>query len=223
MNVVLTREAGANEAQRAWLPAGAVVHEVPLTRTRYYDDAEVRAELARGAHTGDYRSLVVTSARSALYVALARAALAPGGRVLTVGAATARALENEDVEVDVVGEEGALALAPEISEGPVLLLGAAGMRHELVDQLVARGVEVSVLACYETLPALLSEADMDTLRAADVVFIGAPSAWRVASDFVEARTVVVVPGATTSAAVRATHARVLEGWGPEVREHLASL
>ncbi len=182
MKVVLTREAGANEPQRAWLPVDAVVSEVPLTRTRFFDDEEVHAELQRLAHVGAYQALVVTSARSALYVGLARPALAPGGRVLTVGAATARAIENEDVEVDVVGEGGALALAPEIAEGPVLVLGATTMHAELADELVARGVEVTTLACYETLPALLSEAEMDTLRAADVVLVGAPSAWRVASE-----------------------------------------
>jgi uroporphyrinogen-III synthase len=221
--VVLTREVGANEPQRAWLPAGAVVSEVPLTRTRFFDDEEVRSELAGCTQVGSFRALVVTSARSALYVGLAREALAPGGRVLSVGVATARAIENEDVEVDVVGEGGALALAPEVDEGPVLLLGAAAMHDELAGGLIARGIEVTTLACYETLPALLSEADMDTLRAADVVFIGAPSAWRVASDFVGARTLVVVPGATTAAAVRTTHANLWEGWSAALSERLAAL
>lgn len=222
MRVVLTREAGANGPQRAWLPADAVVSEVPLTRTRFFDDEEVRAELARSAHAGSFRALVVTSARSALYVGLAREALAPGGRVLTVGVATARAIEDEDVEVSVVGEGGALTLLPEIDEGPVLLLGAAAMHGDLAEGLSARGIEVATLACYETLPALLSEADMDTLRAADVVLVGAPSAWRVASDFVQARTLVVVPGATTAAAVRATHPNVWEGWSAALRERLAA-
>ena len=141
---------------------------------------------------------MVTSARSALYVALAREALAPGARVLTVGTATARALEEEDVVVDLTGEGGAGDLAEEISAGPVLVLGAATMREELRDALVVRGIEVEHLACYETVPAELTPSDESNLREADVAFIGAPSAWRVAAAFIEPACWVVVPGPSTA-------------------------
>jgi uroporphyrinogen-III synthase len=146
-----------------------------------------------------------------------------GGSVLSVGSATARALESGDVEVDVVGGGGGLDLAPTITEGPVLLLGAATMRDELAVALRDRGVEVTVLTCYETLPAVLTSDDEASLRDADVVFIGAPSAWLVAKAFVPANAWVVVPGATTADTVRRQHERVIEGWGPELQEHLLAL
>ncbi|HEV3267265.1 MAG TPA: uroporphyrinogen-III synthase [Acidimicrobiales bacterium] len=223
MRVVATREQGSNDTLTSWLPEDATVVEVPLTTTRFYDGQEVLSTLRASDHYGTFRSLVVTSARSALYVALAREGLRDGGTVLSVGSATAKALESEDVDVDVVGEGGALDLAPTITEGPVLLLGAATMRDELTSALTNRGVDVTTLACYETLPAELTPEDETLLREADVIFIGAPSAWLVAKSFVSDAALVVVPGATTSDAVRRDHQRVIEGWGPELREHLDAL
>jgi uroporphyrinogen-III synthase len=223
MKVVVTRERGHNDALIAWLPEGAVVREVPLTATRFFESDEVMSVLRESHFFGQFRSLVVTSARSALYASLARQGLALNGTVLVVGTATAHALEEENVEVGVIGESGAAELAPSISEGPVLLLGAATMRDELATALIGRGIAVETLACYETVPADLSGADEATLRDADVVFIGAPSAWLVAEDFVSDDSLVVVPGATTAAVVQRHHPRVLEGWGPQLREHLGSL
>lgn len=223
MRVVVTREQGYNDALRSWLPENATVSEVPLTTTRFFDGQEVLSTLRANEHYGEFRGLVVTSARSALYVAVAREALHEGGRVLSVGSATARALENEDVDVDVVGDAGAEDLAPEITEGPVLLLGAATMRGDLAAALHERGVEVTTLICYETLPAVLSSDDETLLRDTDVVFIGAPSAWLVAKAFVSSNAWVIVPGVTTGEAVRRQHERVIEGWGPALREHLGAL
>jgi uroporphyrinogen-III synthase len=97
------------------------------------------------------------------------------------------------------------------------------MRDELATELLRRGLVVETLACYETVPADLSGADEATLRDADIVFIGAPSAWSVAEDFVSERSLVIVPGATTAALVGRHHPRVLEGWGPQLREVLRSL
>ena len=220
MRVVVTREVGYNDALTSWLPEGVKVVEVPLTTTRFYDGQEVLATLRASEHYGTFRALVVTSARSALYVALAREGLREGGTVLSVGSATAKALENEDVEVDVVGESGAADLAPTITEGPVLLLGAVRMREELMSALTKRGVDVTTLACYETLPAVLTSDDESSIRDADVIFVGAPSAWNVAKTLVSDAAWVVVPGATTGDVVRDSHQRVIEGWGPELREHL---
>jgi uroporphyrinogen-III synthase len=223
MKVVVTRERGHNDALIAWLPEGSVVREVPLTATRFFESDEVMSVLRESHFFGQFRSLVVTSARSALYASLARQGLALNGTVLVVGTATAHALEEENVEVGVIGESGAAELAASISEGPVLLLGAATMRDELATALIGRGIAVETLACYETVPADLGGADEATLRDADVVFIGAPSAWLVAEDFVSDDSLVVVPGATTAAVVQRHHPRVLEGWGPQLREHLGSL
>jgi uroporphyrinogen-III synthase len=95
------------------------------------------------------------------------------------------------------------------------------MRDELVVALRGRGLDVSVVACYETQPIVPSDADRALLAAADVVFIGAPSAWSVARRFVAPDAWIVVPGATTGAVVAAQHERVLEGWGPSLRQRLA--
>lgn len=223
MNVVVTRERGHNDSLTSWLPDGATVREVPLTTTRFFDSDEVMSVLRESHYFGQFRYLVVTSARSALYASLAKEALGLHGAVLVVGTATAHALEEESIDVGVVGEGGAKDLAPTISEGPVLLLGAASMRDELAQALLTRGLVVETLACYETLPADLSQADQATLTGADVVFIGAPSAWSVAEDFVSVQTLVIVPGSTTAAVVQRSHPRVFEGWGPQLREVLESL
>lgn len=223
MRVVLTREAGHNSEFAAWVPEDASLEEVPLTETRFFEGDKFLESLRADDLYGEYRALVVTSARSALYVGLAREALHEGGTVLSVGTATAAALEDEDVEVDVVGSSGAAELAPTIHEGPVLLLGAAQMRDELSNALRARGITVTTLACYETVPATLGAEDKRLLREADVVFIGAPSAWRVAKEFVTDAAWVVVPGVTTATEVKFAHDRVLEGWGPTLREQLNAL
>jgi len=223
MHVVLTREHGHNEPLKAWLPDDAVINEVPLTLTHYFDIEKVRATIMTSAVAGSYRALVVTSARSARYVAAVKDALSEGARVLSVGAATSRAIDDEMSDVDVEGESGASQLASEIEEGPVLLLGAATSRRELPALLRARGIDFTKLACYETLPATLSAADERLLRRADIVFIGAPSAWHVAEGFIDPRTWIVVPGETTGAEVRRSHAHVFVGWGPELLEHLRAL
>jgi uroporphyrinogen-III synthase len=200
-----------------------MVREIPLTTTRFYDSDEVMSVLRESHYFGQFRYLVVTSARSALYASLAKEALGLHGAVLVVGTATAHALEEESVDVGLIGEGGAEDLGPAINEGPVLLLGAVGMRDELERELLRRGLVVETLACYETLAADLSQADQAAIADADVVFIGAPSAWSVAQDFVRAQSLVVVPGSTTAAAVRRSHANLLEGWGPQLREVLGSL
>jgi uroporphyrinogen-III synthase len=223
MRVVVTRERGHNGELVSWVPDDAAISEVPLTMTRYFDSHEVHDALLASPHFGHFRALVVTSARSALYVALAREALAPGGAVLSVGTATARALENEDVEVDVVGNTGVVDLDTEIAEGPVLLLGAANMRDELATSLTGRGVVVEKLTCYETIPVVLTPDEERELRESDVVFIGAPSAWLVASVYLDPRTWVIVPGSTTEAVVSRHHERVIVGWSPRLKDRLLTL
>ena len=221
MNVVLTRERGKNDSLREWLPAGASVSEVPLTTTRYLDRDDVRAALDQVASV-PWRSLVLTSERSADYVDLALR-VSPDAALFVVGPTTKRALIERGLRVDGEGEGGAESLAPLISRGPVLMLGASSTREELGAALRANGLDVEVVACYETLERTLTLSDAATLRGADVVFIGAPSAWRVACDAVASDAWVVVPGATSAAAVLADHPRVIEGWGPHLRTRLAEL
>ena len=221
MKVVLTREAGRNDSLIDWLPEGATCAEVPLTRTRYFELREVRASLDARDANGQFRSLVVTSERSQLYVTMALEVSAPDVEVFSVGGATTAALVSQGVKVHVQGEGGASALAPYVVHGPVLVLGAREMRDDLVVALRGRGLDVSVVACYETLALVPSDEDQALLADADVVFIGAPSAWSVARAFVARDAWIVVPGATTGAVVAQQHERVLEGWGPSLRQRLA--
>lgn len=221
VNVVLTRERGRNDSLREWLPADASVSEVPLTTTKYFERDDVRAALERFAST-PFRSIALTSERSAEYVELALD-VSPDAALFVVGPATKRALITHGLRVDGEGVGGAESLAPLISGGPVLLLGASSMRDELGWALRAKGLEVVAVACYETLSRTLTSSDVATLGGADVVFIGAPSAWNVARDAVASDAWVVVPGATSAAAVLADHPRVIEGWGPPLRTRLAEL
>lgn len=223
VNVVLTREAGMNDALRAWLPPEATVTEIPLTSTRYFDLDAVRVALGAAHWSGTYRTLVVTSQRSAGYVEAALRASADDVGVYCVGPMTASALADRGLLVHVLGEGSATDLAPQISRGPVLLLGAKAMRDDLATALRAKGLEVAAVACYETTDLPLDSNDAETLHRADVLFIGAPSAWAVARAHVTDSTWVVVPGATTGAAVRVDHSRVIEGWGPQLRAELATL
>ncbi len=215
MRAVLTREEGRNDATRSWLPTGWSISEVPATTTRYEEIATVNAT---AAGDGPYRWVVVTSARAARYVGAA-----PGARVAAVGPATARALTDRDTACAVVGDAGALALAAAIDDGPVLVLAARGGRRELVEALGARGLTAVVVECYETVPVTLGARERALLEAADVVVVGAPSAWAVVADAVAPGAWVVVPGETTRAAVAADHARVLAAWGPRATATLAAL
>jgi uroporphyrinogen-III synthase len=223
MKVVLTREAGQNDAQRSWLPGDASVVEVPLTQTRYFTLEDVERDLEACEHRGSFRALVVTSARTADYVAMAQGSLAPGAELMVVGPATARALEARGVVVTAQAPSRAFEIADLISFGPVLELGAREMRNELTIELASRGFASERVACYETLPLELDDDAQSALACADVVLVGAPSAWNVARPYVGSATWVVVPGATTGVAVRAHHDRVLESWGPALRTALTTL
>ena len=223
VNVVLSREAGKNDSMKEWLPPGVTVHEVPLTTTTYLEAAAVRADLERSRAHGMYRTLVVTSARSADYLDEARASSTMDVTVVSVGPSTTAALTSRGVRVDTQGDGSAASLAHDIAQSPVLILGARSMREELAAALRARGLEVVSIACYETEGVTLASMDIETLHAADVLFIGAPSAWAVARPHVRDETWVVVPGASTGDAVRVDHVRVIEGWGPELRSRLAAM
>lgn len=223
MNIVLTREAGSNDSLRSWLPSDATVLDVPLTETRYYEPSDVRDALVRSAANGQFRSLVVTSERSIDYVSTALAASTGDVDVYSVGPATSHALIALGVKVRAQSGGAAVTLARQISRGPALVLGAQTMREELAVALRDRGLDVMVVACYETLVLSPSSSDEELLRGADVLFIGAPSAWAVAQSFVRPDAWIVVPGASTGAVVRAEHQRVIEGWGPALVERLARL
>lgn len=222
MKVVLTRERGHNDVLRALVPEGSDVVEVPLTETSYYDVAEVAASLDA---FGDVRfsTLVVTSARSAPYLEVVAGALTPDAEVFSVGAASSRALVARGFTPSAEAEHSAVELAAFITRGPVLLLGAKVVRGELSEALDKSGLRIEHLACYETVPVTPDDQGARALRSAQVVFVGAPSAWRTAQEFIAPSTWVVVPGASTAGEVRARHERVIEGWTPELRATLGAL
>lgn len=221
MRVVLTREHGYNETLRALVPDDADVVEVALTETTYValDDAT----RALAALDVTFETLVVTSARSGDYLDLAAAALATDAQVFSVGAATTRALAAHGLAITGEARHSAAELSSFITRGPVLLLGAKVIRDELGEALHKSGLRMEHVACYETLSMMPDAVGSAALRAAQVVFIGAPSAWRVAQVFIASSTWVVVPGPSTGAVVRAQHERVIEGWGPALRDTLSQL
>ena len=222
MLVVVTREAGRNDALRDWLSPAMTVVEVPLTTTNYRPIAEVSAELAGVATRGPFAVLAVTSARSRDYLDAARLVCARDVEVWTVGPVTSAAVATAGLAV--TGEApSATALAAHIDHGPVLVLGARQMRRELADELAARGIAVETVVCYETVPLALDDASRAVFARADAVVVGAPSAWRVLRGELSPATWVVVPGETTAAAVRADHERVLVGWSGEVAARLEAL
>jgi len=223
VKVVVTREAGWNGVIRAWLPTGTTVEEVPLTTTTYVAPEDVRAAIQNFDAVETFRTLVVTSERSAGYVDIALSASATDVEVFCVGAATAEALRTRGIHVHVTGEGTANDLARSISHGPVLILGAKTLRADLKSSMLAKGLEVTTVACYETIPLTLDALDVTKVRAADVLFIGAPSAWDVAREFVNPDTWVVVPGTTTAGIVHQDHSRVIEGWGPDLAARLTGL
>lgn len=223
MRIVLTREAGMNESVVQWLPNDAAISAVPLTTTKYFDADSVAVALAALPLFGSFRSLVVTSTRSCVYLALALEASHDEVDLYSVGPTTTAALEEIGVRVRAQANGAAAQLANDIEDGPVLMIGAAAMRDELAVALRSMELDVAVVACYETMALTLTHEQRSTLGSADVVLIGAPSAWRVAQSSVGPDSWVVVPGTSTGDVVRATHERVLVGWGPTLRTQLAEL
>jgi len=223
--VVVTREAGLNDPLRTLLSTSFVVDEVPLTVTLFEEHELVDQRLRASAGYGHFASFVVTSRRTEKYLSLCADAVAPTCEVFTVGETTASSLKQAGFTVTRSTDEGVLSLAPSISKGPVLLLGARHPFGDLAAALRPRH-DVTAVACYETVAASLTEESESVLEEADAIVIAAPSAWAVAQPFVRPTTWVVVPGDSTRQAVEASHQRVVRAWGPamvstlrELRDH----
>jgi len=219
MKIVVTRERGTNEQLKSWLPPGSDVVEVPLTKTHFDAPDEVGQRITESGRT-PFGSLVVTSERTKNYLPIAQPFLSSNVGVFSVGSSTTRALEASGLTVRAQSLGSALDLDRQIDAGPVLMLGAVAMREELPTALRRRGLDVVHVSCYETRGVDLSEDDENELRDADVVIIGAPSAWQKARPFITPTTLVIVPGASTAAVVKQEHHTVVEGWGPRLAELL---
>jgi predicted phosphodiesterase len=81
-------------------------------------------------------------------------------------------------------------------------------------------VVIDNIAAYDTVALELDDVATAQLRDCDVVFIGAPSAWHVAREWVRENALVIVPGSTTAEVVSRDHARLVVGWDDRAREAL---
>ncbi len=218
IRVVLTREATLNDALRVYLPEHVDVVEVPATMTHFRDvgafDDALRTELVDATP----KWLVLTSARAAAYAARAVALLGEDVRVACVGSVTARAVRDAGVRVDLVGQSGARALG-ELLDGVVLVVGALEPLGELETSLSERAVANVSVPCYETVARELSPSEQLAIASAHVIFVGAPSAWRVVEPWLCERALVVVPGETTAAQVGGRF-DVMAGWNDQLAGRL---
>ncbi len=96
-----------------------------------------------------------------------------GARVAAIGPGTAAALAAHGIDADVVPERFvAEALAEALADVPArraLIARASQAREVLPEALRARGIEVDVLALYETVAEPLSERGLAAARSADYV------------------------------------------------------
>jgi len=163
MRIVLTRPAGRGDAWRDAL-AGHDVALVPLTEIR---DGEPFPDPA------PYDGVLFTS--------VAAVSRAPGGarwpRVGAVGHATAAALSERGIGVDVVGAGGGAELAAAWGNamGQRLLLPQARHAHPDLELALTRmGASVDCVPVYESAPA--PRVDRAALESAEVIAFFAPSA-----------------------------------------------
>jgi len=218
--VVVTREAGYNDELRSLIPATWQVAEVPLTATTYVPHDEVASAVT--SLSDPCATLVVTSVRAGDYLDVVRPALADPVEVATVGETCRAMLEARGFEVTHQSGVSAADLAPRITRGPVLMLGARDLQPALPQSLRDKGLEVAHIVCYATTPVTLSAHDKSVVAAADVLVIAAPSAWRVVASVVRPTTLVVVPGVTTRDAVAASHENVAIAWGSDLTTLLSA-
>lgn len=207
-----------NDALRAYLPEHVNVVEVPATTTNYRDLGAFGDALRAVRVSMTPTWLVLTSARAATYAAHAVTVLGDDVRVACVGAATARAVRDEGVRVELEGESGSRELA-ELLDGVVLAVGAVEPLGELESRLDERSITHVSVPCYETVARELSPSEQLALASAHVVFVGAPSAWRVVAPWLVESALVVVPGARTGAQVDARF-EVMEGWNDQLARRL---
>ena len=165
MRIALTRPRGRGvEFARELCAAGHEVIEVPLTEIR---SAEPYPDPL------DFDGVLFTSVSAVERAPESNA----WPRVGAVGEATARALQERGIRVDVVGEGGGAELARAWGDarGQKLLLPQAREAHPaLAEGLV--GAEVTCVAVYETVAR--EDVDRAALETSDLVCFFAPSAVR---------------------------------------------
>jgi uroporphyrinogen III methyltransferase/synthase len=160
--IVVTRAAQQSQALTdRLLELGADVIEMPSTRIARLDLSALRAEMSR---LGDYQWLVFTSQNGVSIfwehlLGSGRDARALAGlAIAAVGPATAGALLERGIAVDVIpvrfvaeGLLEKLAERDDITGARILYVTAEGARETLVDGLVERGAEVTVIRAYRSI------------------------------------------------------------------------
>jgi hydroxymethylbilane synthase len=244
LRVLVTRPADrAEELMAALRSAGAEPIFCPLTRIEDpLDWAPLDRALAAAAD-GAYDWVVVSSANAA--ARLGRRATAVGAegwskraRVAAVGPATARALVDAGVRIDLVPglaqAEGIVDALREVGVAGARVLYPHGdlARDTIVRELTALGATVDAVVAYRTAPASdLPPAAREALRSGDidVAMLAAPSsAGRLAEEFggasLTAAPPVVCVGPVTEAAARALGFSVAAvAWEPSVAALVAAL
>lgn len=206
--LVLREPARAGELVQALEAEGAIAAARPATQERVVEGAEaaLRAALPGAAWAAFTSAAAVKHAAAALGPAGVDALR--GKRLAAVGAATAAALAEHELPVDLVADEatggglGAALLAHVGCQArpAVLLPCAQGGRPELRDALAEAGCAVTTVELYASSPLPApSEAEL----AVDAIVVAAPSAAKAAlgkRQAVAAKLVAI--GETTAAALR---------------------
>jgi uroporphyrinogen III methyltransferase/synthase len=131
-----------------------------------------------------------------------------GATVAAIGPGTARALAERGIRADVVPERFVAESLAASLEGHMfrraLIARAAQARDVLPDALRARGIEVEVVALYDTVAEPLAPADLAAARAADYITFTSSSTVRFFLEVGEIGpgTRIVSIGPVTSATLR---------------------
>ncbi len=131
-----------------------------------------------------------------------------GATVAAIGPGTARALAERGIRADVVPERFVAESLAASLEGHMfrraLIARAAQARDVLPDALRARGIEVEVVALYDTVAEPLAPADLAAARAADYITFTSSSTVRFFLEVGEIgpATRIVSIGPVTSATLR---------------------
>ncbi len=175
VTVAVTRaRAQASDLARRLQALGARVLQTPVIRVQPISDPA-----GTPLDPAPYDLICVTSANgvAGLFERLAEAGLdarsLAGTKLAAIGPATARALAERGVIADLVSEravaESLLEALADVAPERALIATARETREVLPDALRARGVEVDVLAVYETIAEPLSARALQTAQSADYV------------------------------------------------------
>lgn len=190
-SVAVTRaraQAGVTAAQLRAL--GADVVELPAIRVESrVDQAEVARAIDRLAEGGfDFLTLTSVNGVEFLFEALTRRGLdaraLAGVEIAAIGPATAAALGARGIRADRLPARAVTESLIDSLDGlelggrRALVAGAAGMRADLAEALMARGAATERVALYETVAEPVDPEDLKAVLAADFISLASASAAR---------------------------------------------